>query len=48
MDEVATYSYESLILDISIEVPEGLKLPNPNANCNKFCVKFHKSLYDLK
>ena len=48
MDEVATYSYESLISDISIEVPEGLKLPNPNANRNKFCVKLHKSLYDLK
>lgn len=48
MDEVATYSYESLISEISIEVPEGLILPNPKANRNKFCVKLHKSLYDLK
>ena len=48
MDEVAAYSYESLISDISIEVPEGLILPNPKANHNKFCVKLHKSLYDLK
>ena len=48
MDEVATYSYESLISEISIEVPEGLILPNPIANHNKFCVKLHKSLYDLK
>ena len=48
MDEVATYSYESLTWEISIEVPEGLILPNPKANRNKFCVKLHKSLYDLK
>ena len=48
MDEVATYSYESLILEVSIEVPEWLILPNRKANRNKFCVKLHKSLYDLK
>ena len=47
MDEVATYSYESLI-SIFFEVPEGLILLNPKANRNKFCVKLHKSLYDLK
>ena len=47
MDEVATYSYESLISDF-FEAPEGLILPNPKANRNKFCVKLHKSLYDLK
>ena len=48
MDEVASYPYESLILEISIEVPEGLILPNPKENRNNFCVKLHKSLYDLK
>ena len=48
MDEVATYSYESLILKVSDEVSGGLILPNPKANRNKFCVKLHKSLYDLK
>ena len=48
MDEVATYSHESLISEISIEVPEGLILLNPLANRNKFCVKPHKSLYDFK
>ena len=48
MNEVATYSYELLISEISIEVPEGLILPNPKANRNKFCVILHKSLYDLK
>ena len=48
MDAMTTYSYESLISEISIEVPEGLILPNPKANRNKFCVKLHKSLYDLK
>ena len=48
MDEVATYSYESLISEIPIEVPEGLTIPNLKSNRNKFCVKLHKSLYDLK
>ena len=48
MDEVVTYSYESLISEISIQVTEGLILPNPKENRNKFCVKLHKSLYDLK
>ena len=48
MDEVDTYSYESLISEISTEVPEGLILPNPEGNRNNFCVKLHKSLYDLK
>ena len=48
VDEVATYSHESLISEISIEVPEGIILPNPKSNRNKFCVELHKSLYDLK
>ena len=48
MNEVATYSYEPLISEISIQVPEGLILPNPKENHNNFCVKLHKSLYDLK
>ena len=48
MNEVATYSYELLISEISIEVPEGLILPNPKANRNKLSVKLHKSLYDFK
>ena len=48
MDEVATYSYESLISEKKIQVPEGLILPNPKVNRNKFCVILHKSLYDLK
>ena len=29
MDEVATYSYESLISEIYNEVSEGLTIPNP-------------------
>ena len=39
MDEVATYSYELLISEMSIEVPEGLILLNPKSNRNKFLCK---------
>ena len=39
MDEVATYSYESLISEMSIQVPEGLILPNPKKKSQQFLCK---------
>ena len=48
MDVVTTYLYGSLDSDIYMKVPEGIPVPNPNANRNMYCVKLKKSLYGLK
>ena len=48
MDVVTAYLYGSLKSDIYMKVPEGLKMPNPKANRNAYCVKLRKSLYGLK
>ena len=48
MDVVTAYLYGSLDSDIYMKVPEGMKLPNPKANRNMYCVKLQKSLYGLK
>jgi len=48
MDVVTAYLYGSLDSDIYMKVPEGIPVPNPNANRNMYCVKLKKSLYGLK
>jgi hypothetical protein len=48
MDVVTAYLYGSLDLDISMKVPDGIFVPNTNANHNMYCVKLVKSLYSLK
>jgi hypothetical protein len=48
MDAVTTYLYGSLDLDIYMKVPDGISIPNSNANHNMYCVKLIKSLYGLK
>ena len=48
MDVVTAYLYGSLDSDIYMKVPEGMKLPNPKANRNMYCVKLQKSLYGLR
>jgi hypothetical protein len=48
MDVVTAYLYGSLDLDIYMKVPDGISIPNMNANRNMYCVKLIKSLYDLK
>jgi hypothetical protein len=48
MDVVITYLYGSLDSDIYIKVPDGISVPNLNANRNIYCVKLIKSLYALK
>jgi hypothetical protein len=48
MDVVTVYLYESLDSNIYIKVPNGIYVPNTNANRNLYCVKLVKSLYGLK
>jgi len=48
MDVLTAYLYGSLDSDIHMKVPEGIPIPNPNANRNMYCVKLKKSLYGLK
>jgi len=48
MDVVTTYLYGSLDSDIYMKVPNGISIPNPNANRNMYCIKLQKSLYGLK
>jgi hypothetical protein len=48
MDVVTAYLYGSLDSDIYMKVPDEISVPNMNANHNMYCVKFVKSLYDLK
>jgi hypothetical protein len=48
MDVVTAYLYESLNSDIYMKVPDGISIPNTNANRNMYCVKLVKSLYGLK
>jgi hypothetical protein len=48
MDVVTTYLYGSLDLDIYMKVPDGISVPNTNANRNMYYVKLVKSLYGSK
>ena len=48
MDVVTVYLYGSLDSDIYMKVPEGLDIPNPNANRNMYCVKLKKVIIWLK
>ena len=48
MDVVTAYLYGSLDFEIYMKVPDGISIPNPEANHNMFCVKLQKSLYGLK
>jgi len=48
MDVVTTYLYGSLDSDIYMKVPDGIPIPNQNANRNMYCVNLQKSLYGLK
>ena len=48
MDVVTAYLYGSLKTDIYMKVPGGLKIPDPKANRNMYCVKLLKSLYGLR
>jgi hypothetical protein len=48
MDVVTTYLYVSLDSDIYMKVPDGISVPNTNANRNMYYVKVVKFLYGLK
>ena len=48
MDVVTAYLYGSLDSYIYMKVPDGISIPDQNANRNIYCVKFQKSLYGLK
>jgi hypothetical protein len=48
MNVVTAYLYGSLDLDIYIKVPDGIYVPNKNANRNTYYVKLVKSLHGLK
>jgi hypothetical protein len=48
MNVIAAYLYGSLDSDIYIKVPNGISVPNTNANRNMYYVKLVKSLYGLK
>jgi hypothetical protein len=48
MDVVTAYLYGSMDSDIYTKVPEGIPIPNLNANRNIYCVKLKKSFYGLK
>jgi hypothetical protein len=48
MDVVTAYLYGSLDSDIYMKVPDGIPIPNENANRNMYCVKLKRSLYGLK
>jgi hypothetical protein len=43
MDVVTTYLYGSLDSEIHMRVPEGLKIPGPNQDCNMFSVRLQRS-----
>ena len=44
MDVVTAYLYGSLDSDIYMKVPDGISVPDPNANRNMYCVKLNKSI----
>jgi hypothetical protein len=48
MNVMTAYLYGSLDSDIYMKVPDGISVPNMNANHNMYFVKHGKSLYDLK
>jgi hypothetical protein len=48
MDVMSAYLYRSLDSNIYMKVPNGISVPNMNANRNMYCVKLLKSLYGLK
>jgi hypothetical protein len=48
MDVVTAYLYGSLDSDLYMKVPDGISIPDPEANHNMFCVKLQKPLYGLK
>jgi hypothetical protein len=48
MDVVTAYLYGSLDSDIYMKAPDGISIPDTEANRNMFCVKLQKSLYVLK
>jgi hypothetical protein len=48
MDIVAAYLYGPLDSDIYMKVPNGISILNIQINCNMYCVKLTKSLYDLQ
>ena len=48
MDVMTAYLYGSLDLDIYMKLPDGIPIPNSSANCNMYCVKLKRSLYNLK
>jgi hypothetical protein len=48
MDAVTAYLYGSLDSDIYMKVPDGISIPNANANRNMYCVKLKRLLYGLK
>ena len=48
MDVVTAYLYGSLDSYIYMKVPDGISIPDRNANCNMYRVKLQKSLYGLK
>jgi hypothetical protein len=48
MNVVTAYLYKSLDSDIYMKVPDGISVPNMNANRNMNCVKLVKSLYGFK
>jgi hypothetical protein len=48
MDVVTAYLYGSLDSNIYMTIPDGISVPNTNANRNMYCVKLVKSLYVLK
>jgi hypothetical protein len=48
MDVMTAYLYGSLDSDIYMKVPDGISVPNTNANRNMYCVKLVNSLYGLK
>jgi hypothetical protein len=48
MNVVTAYLYKSLDSDIYMKVPDGISVPNMNANRNMYCVKLVKSLYGFK
>jgi hypothetical protein len=48
MDVVTAYLYGSLYSNIYMKVHDGIPILNMYANCNIYCVKLAKSLYNLK
>jgi hypothetical protein len=48
MDVMIAYLYGPLDSDIYMKVPDGISVPNTNANRNMYCVKLVKTMYGLK